>query len=60
LAPAEKTTRRSFRRRRRRSRRPKKETKQAPSAQDKSTNAKSRGELPEVFIYTYTIYKALD
>jgi len=30
------------------------------TAKTASKEAKARGELPDVFIYTYTIYKALD
>jgi len=60
-----KSSRRSGRRRRRRPRRPRRRdkstvsvSKQAVSAQEKGREpAQDEQALPEVFIYTYTIYK---
>jgi hypothetical protein len=52
--------RRSYRRKKRRSRRPKQASEQTQLTPNQAQKSKSDGELPKVFIYTYTIYKALD
>jgi hypothetical protein len=68
MAASENSTRRSGRRRRRSDRRPGKRKEQTATASEKQTPSQKQGalvppekqELPEVFIYTYTIYKAVN
>jgi hypothetical protein len=60
LTPASKANRRSYRRRKRRPRRSNQASEQTQLTPNKAQQSETNGELPEVFIYTYTIYKALD